>query len=479
MDEEAAYVANRLAYLRQNDPSITSFENILQRFDDELLEALRMNEHINHIHLHLHGLAENSNWDSLLRVLATREILVKVELSSFEEDDTCTDRVTRPFLLALQQNPSLQTAGFTCLQLSGESMASFIDSATSLTELSIIGCAMVAPGGALAIAAALQLNTNIRRLELDLEEMYLIPIVSSLASNTSVKTLHVWFESISLNGSLALASLVESSATIERLELHDDGGVQANLFRSIAQSLIQSMSITDVKLEHCRFECQNEVLMLNSILESKSNLQWLSLQHCHADRDVREEFRAAILSLLQPHSSLRSLELINDEQDLSYIGFHTSQHFCQLLTAVESSPLEHLALAIIDSREAFLALIASIPKMHVGTLELMIRHDRFLEDMTRDFIQAIKRNASLRTVVVKTFHIFRDRDWFEDDADKLKLLAYSARNQFLAQWMENPAVVPDVAWSEYLAAVAQTTGPDTVFSIFLSLTPSLWNEEGE
>ena len=35
-------------------------------------------------------------------------------------------------------------------------------------------------------------------------------------------------------------------------------------------------------------------------------------------------------------------------------------------------------------------------------------------------------------------------------------------------------MVPDAAWSEYLAAVAQTTGPDTVFGILMSLTPSLW-----
>jgi hypothetical protein len=39
-------------------------------------------------------------------------------------------------------------------------------------------------------------------------------------------------------------------------------------------------------------------------------------------------------------------------------------------------------------------------------------------------------------------------------------------------------LVPDAAWPEYLA-VAQTTGPDAVFSILVSLAPSAWPFDGE
>jgi hypothetical protein len=473
--EDYLYVAEKLARLRRNDPSETDAYIRLGRFnDDELSEAFRTNEHVNSIELDLNDLARNSNWDSLLRVIATRETLEKVALWQFESGYDDTDRVT-PFLQAIQQNPRVQTVGLRSLHISGDSMASFIDSATTVTTLSIRWCDMLHPGGGLAVAAALQRNSNIRRLELlELVEMHLISILSSLAFNSTVQTLRLRFGFLLLDESLAVGSLLEANRTIERFELILNYRVQVDTFRPIAQSLIQSMTVTDVRFVNCNFDGQNEMLMLNSILESKSNLQWLTLTGCIVHEDGRAEFHAKILSLLQPHSSLRSLELNNYYEDLSYIGFGRARDFARLLTAVETSPLERFALAIIDSRALFLALIGSIPKMQVGTLELMIRHDRILEDMTRDFIQAIKRNASLCTVVVKNSDL---DDWFEDD-DKLKLLAYSARNAFLDQWMENSNLVPVAALSEYLA-VAQTTGPNNVLRILQVLTPSLWNVVGE
>ena len=88
-------------------------------------------------------------------------------------------------------------------------------------------------------------------------------------------------------------------------------------------------------------------------------------------------------------------------------------------------------------------------------------------------MEAIKRNAGLRAVVNNIY----GGDRLDDDNHKMKLLAYSARNEFLSQWKENPTVVPKAAWSEYLG-VAQTTGPDTVFPILLALAPWLGPFEG-
>jgi hypothetical protein len=146
------------------------------------------------------------------------------------------------------------------------------------------------------------------------------------------------------------------------------------------------------------------------------------------------------------------------------------------LTAVETSPLERFSIGLIFSRESCEALIASIPKMQVRTLEMDVFHD--LIDMKRDVIQAVKRNASLRTVVAKmTHHAFRFEDWF-DNEDKRKLASFSLRNGRLARWIENPTVMPKAAWPEALV-VAQITGPDTVFCILASLPPSVWTIEGE
>jgi hypothetical protein len=465
-------VARKLALLRQNDPRVTNVYIIsLRHFDDaELSEAFRTNEHVDIIRLELYGLEDAANWSSLLRVIATREILVEVTLSGSREDQT--DLVAE-FLLAIQQNPKIQTVELDDLRLSGESMASFLDAATSLTVLYIRQCDMAALGGASAIAGALQRNTNIQHLELsELDAMHLIPIVSSLASNTTLKSLYLrfLFRSISLDESLAVGSLLEATTTIKRFVLARCGDlVEVDTLRPIAQGLIQSKSVTDVRFKGCYFDGQEEVSILSNILESKSNLESLSLQNCVVRR---AEFRTTILSLLQPHSSLYSFELINaDADDWSLCGFHTSQDFCQLLTAVESSPLERFAIGRIHSSEAFMALIPSIPKMQVETFELTLGD--YLKDMKEGFMGAVKRNASLLTVVVNIY----GGDWLDNNNDKRKLLSYSARNEFLSQWMENPTVVPKAAWSEYLA-VAEITGPETVFRILLSLAPSLGPFEG-
>jgi hypothetical protein len=462
------YVAEKLALLRRNDPSETSVDIRLCYFDDNelsLSEALHTNEHVKWITFCLENTI--TLWDSLLSILKTHETLEKVTLN----DSYGLIEVT-PFLLAIQQNPRIQTVELCDLQFSGDhSMAWFLDSATAVTTLGIYRCGMLQAtregGASSAIAAALQRNTNIQRLKLDEVLMDMIPIVTSLASNTSVKELCLGFPSIWLNELLALQNLLESTTTIERFELdlrlvHGE----ADSFRPIAQGLIQSVTVTDVSLVRCRFDSQEEVLVLNSILETKSNLKSLVFKSCRVHQDGQKEFQFAIYSLLQPHSLLRSLEFDYEDYLASY-GFHTAQNFARLLIAVESSPLECFFLGKIGPRDSCVALIASIPKMQVGTLQFELGD---LQDLKGDVIQAIKRNASIRTFVAKV-------DEYDDD-DRRKLTAYSVRNEFLAQWTENPNLVPDAAWPEYLA-VAQTTGPDAVFSILVSLAPSAWPFDGE
>jgi hypothetical protein len=180
----------------------------------------------------------------------------------------------------------------------------------------------------------------------------------------------------------------------------------------------------------------------------------------------RESFRAAILGVLHPHSTLRSLKLYHSG------GFETDEDFARLFTAVEKSPLQSLSVGRLVSGESCMALIAIIPKMQLRTLEVHLNRD--LQYMTRDFVGAVKRNASLGSVVAKLDN--RD-DLFEND-DRKKLTSYCERNQFFAQWMENPTAVSKAAWPEYLD-VAQTTGPDTIFCILGSLAPSLGPFEGE
>jgi hypothetical protein len=268
----------------------------------------------------------------------------------------------------------------------------------------------------------------------------------------------------SLDLSYVVKNLLESTTTIQQFAFNLRGvSVEVSTFSPIAQGLIQSKSVTDVTLQECNFDSQEAVLLLNDILESKSNLQRFALKNCSVHQLWRESFHAAIC-LLQPHSLLRSFEL--DHNNLSHYGFETSQDCARLLTAVETSSLERFSIGTIASRESCLELIASIPRMQVGTLGFRLQHQ--LQDLTGDILRAIQRNVSLRIVVAKD----DDRDdWFNDE-DKMKVSAYSARNESFARWIENPTVVPEAAWSEALDA-AQRIGPDAVFRILRALAPSL------
>jgi hypothetical protein len=479
-----------LVSLRRNDPDEMDASLYLRGhcFDVmSLSDALASNQHVEQISLFLDRLgdSQDTNWDSLLHVLSTRENLKEVDVYDKPEP---TERNppdgANPFLLALQQNPNIQTVWFFWLRLSGDSMAAFLDAATSVTTLTMERCIIEAPGGALGVAAALQRNTNIQQLKLDyLDETDLIPILTGLASNTTLQELQLGFLETrpSLAVSRALKNLFESTATIQQFELFIESYIEGCTFRPIAQGLIQSKSVSCIVFDQCAFVDKEDVLIFNSILESKSNLQSLALSSCFMHEDGRTQFRDAIVSHLQQHSLLRNLKLVCSLPscvhlfgDIYSYGFETPQNFARLLTAVETSPLEHFSIGTI-SEEKCPALIESIPKMQLQSLEFYLPPHP--QDLKEDIIQAVKRNASLRTVVGKVMTHNGLDNLFGDD-DMMKLTLYCTRNEFFGQWIEYRATVPRAAWPEYLT-VAQFTGPNTAFCILQVLAPSMWAHVGE
>ena len=235
--------------------------------------------------------------------------------------------------------------------------------------------------------------------------------------------------------------------------------IEADNFEPVAQGLIQSKSVTAVLFEGCNFYSHELVRILNSILESKANLQMLSFKGCIVDQEGLAEFQAAILSLLQPNSTLHDLEFsCCPDFELN---------FELLLAAVEMSPLERFVVTgHMLSRGSCLLLIGSIPKMQVKILEFDLYPS--LQYMKVAIMQVIKQNGSLRTIIAK----MDDSDNWLNDQDRMKLSLYSTQNQFLAQWIEQPTAVPKAACSKWLAA-AQVTGPDTVFRILQALAPTM------
>jgi hypothetical protein len=256
MDTAAAPTLDRL---RENatDPKRVEIELSVFPDDEELSKALQDNEHVNSITLDLSELVDSNhatnNWDSLLHVLATRENFERFELEDvYEPDERNPPERVAPFLLAVQGNPRLHTVRFTNLRISSDSVGTFLNTAASVTDLELIHCSMEGPGGALAVANALQRNTSIRRLKLHCLDDDILSILTGLTSNTSVEELTLWwFQSLSRNVSRAVQRLLESTTTttIQSFCFWGVGvtTISADVFRPIAHGLLQRTSVRNVR----------------------------------------------------------------------------------------------------------------------------------------------------------------------------------------------------------------------------------------
>jgi hypothetical protein len=123
-------------------------------------EGLSRNEHVRDITFSF-GYYEESgrNLESLLRVIATRDILEEVTLNWSTNGPELVDR----FLQSIQLNPMIHTVKLAHVQIAGTSLACFLNAATSDTTFEIFVCTVEASErdqGLIDLAAAFQRNTR-------------------------------------------------------------------------------------------------------------------------------------------------------------------------------------------------------------------------------------------------------------------------------------------------------------------------------
>ena len=98
--------------LRLNDPAGKDISIDLRRetSDADLAQALEQNQFVTCIRVDLEG-EQRPNWDSLLRVIATRDKLEKVFLwdaESTEDRTATTAALVREFLQAIPRNTAIR-----------------------------------------------------------------------------------------------------------------------------------------------------------------------------------------------------------------------------------------------------------------------------------------------------------------------------------------------------------------------------------
>ena len=108
---------------------------------DDLAQALEQNSFVTDIVLDLEGEGQRTDLDSLLRIIAARANLEKVELQDAEsvEERTAPAGLVRAFLRAIQQNTAIRSVGLSWLRLPTD-ISTFLDNASSITSFRLLDC---------------------------------------------------------------------------------------------------------------------------------------------------------------------------------------------------------------------------------------------------------------------------------------------------------------------------------------------------
>ena len=152
--------------LRRNDPTTTSIRIWLhgEPSDAELALALDQNPIITAITVSLEA-AQDWNWDSLLRVIETRDNLENVSLvGGASAGRNAPAAFILAFFRAIQQNAYIRFVGLFSLRLPAD-ISTLVEIASSIKTFVLLRCVMEPAEreqGARDLAMALQRNTSIQ-----------------------------------------------------------------------------------------------------------------------------------------------------------------------------------------------------------------------------------------------------------------------------------------------------------------------------
>ena len=349
--------------LHQNDPHRSHINIFLRQHrepsgDTVLSEALRQNKFVENLYLNFHGMGETS-WNLLARVIATRDNLEKIGFCdhSARAQRASFDRI-RPFFTAFQSitNNSLKIASLFDVRI-GSDLAILLDSAKSLTSLSLSGCDMEPAEreqGARDLAAALQRHANLKELELeDLEEVYMLPILQSLERNQSLQELClgvVQLVPLTVATCSSIKRLLETTKSIRIVKLK--GRFSESCLRSIFQGASRSGSVTGIELMSFVLSGEESVLRLEDLLRTKPNLRSLKIG-LRWSTDVEEDnsskllWKIVTLHLARPDCALRVLGVD------SFWSNESGPNLVALFRGVEKSKLESFSIGSYPHPGAF------------------------------------------------------------------------------------------------------------------------------
>jgi len=227
-------------------------------------------------------------------------------------------------------------------------------------------------------------------------------------------------------------------------------------FRPVAQGLIDSSMVEDITFHAWAFYGEGSVRLLNQILERKQNLHALAFRDCIFHAPLPQLLQALSSALRRPASPLRHFQF--DDHHYSSLS---NQSFSNLCQAVTESKLETFSIRVDHNQNRIQSLANTIPSTKIRELAIQFDHDGFQNrNHTMQTLHlGLKNNFTLQAVKYRRFDIPFDAS----DVDQT-MKFYLQRNIRLAQWVENPATVPEHLWKE-ATTLAAKAGPNPRCSI--------------
>ena len=290
-----------------------------------------------------------------------------------------------------------------------------------------------------------------------MDNIYAIPILQGLRSNTYLKSLKIaGFGNFAVAGSPAIQQLLESTTSIQHFEIAF-ATFRGDEFRLVAQGLIHSGTICKLKFTFCRFQEEDQ---FRSILQNKQNLTDLCLDRCTFIGGNIHGTDILLSTLSRPDSQLRSFELMEISLDRAL----SNGQFRNLLRAVEKSKLDRFVIGILETQQQLRTLTQSIPLMRIKELQVVVASSFRARNVKQDLLLAVMNNFSLRVVKgnrLHSSHVRLGAEIFDED-DKRTLVFCADRNKRLDQWVENPETVDRKVWPNALK-LAEQAGPNSLF----------------
>jgi len=426
------------------------------------------------------------DWNPLLNELATRAKLEIVRIEYIPDGHFL--QLFRNQLFQALQNAHVQSLELWNVRLSNsdtEGIISFLGGgAIALTDVSLEQC--LADGATVAsdIASALLGNNRIQSLTLSISGDVLLcrAIFQGLASSHSAPCLRKLvykpaFLNDEENESLAedLRHYLESpNATIQHLEIHNFNFNYPSGSEKILSGLSRNTSVDELAFDGCYIRDEEEedegneagheyAQKFADLLRSKPELASLSL--CRGDFLGFRLIGDAVTEMLtQRASSLRCLEF-SVSANIALFNMNL-QDFMNAV--VSSTQLERLLVRGIATRwvDILRTFEDSIPLLKVKELTVFF-HGRS-HDAEGRLLAALKRNYTVQNVIFKEAVANSNANWFSE-ANQARLESYVDRNRKLAQWVENPKMVPRELWS-YAMTLALKAGVNPLFQSLLALS---------